>query len=130
MGKYKHVLPAIPAKRYFSISETSHLCDVKPYVLRYWEQEFAQIKPCKRSGGRRYYQANDIKLIRTIRELLYFKKYTIAGAKKQINLQRNSVTTEKSIAISEQQLADDTNLPAVLQEILTSLQNLLQEIRQ
>jgi len=81
----KHlVLPEIPDKRYFTISEASELCKVKPHVLRYWEEEFPQLKPNKRTGNRRYYQAKDIELIRKIRELLYEQGFTISGAKAQL----------------------------------------------
>ena len=74
-------LPVIPAKRYFSIGEVGELCAVKPHVLRYWEQEFTQLKPVKRRGNRRYYQRHDVLLIRQIRALLYEQGYTIGGAK-------------------------------------------------
>lgn len=77
-------LPAIPAKRYFSIGEVSQLCDVKPHVLRYWEQEFPQLEPVKRRGNRRYYQRHDVVLIRQIRHLLYEQGYTIGGARQQL----------------------------------------------
>ena len=74
-------LPAIPAKRYFTIGEVSELCGVKPYVLRYWEQEFTQLKPMKRRGNRRYYQHHEVLLIRRIRDLLYDQGFTISGAR-------------------------------------------------
>lgn len=77
-------LPPIPAKRYFSIGEVSELCQVKPYVLRYWEQEFAQLKPMKRRGNRRYYQHHEVLLVRRIRALLYEQGMTINGARAQI----------------------------------------------
>ena len=77
-------LPAIPAKRYFTIGEVSDLCGVKPYVLRYWEQEFTQLKPMKRRGNRRYYQHHEVLLIRRIRELLYDQGFTISGARNQL----------------------------------------------
>jgi DNA-binding transcriptional MerR regulator len=77
-------LPAIPAKRYFTIGEVSDLCGVKPYVLRYWEQEFLQLKPVKRRGNRRYYQHHEVLLIRRIRELLYDQGFTISGARNQL----------------------------------------------
>ena len=77
-------LPAIPAKRYFTIGEVSELCGVKPHVLRYWEQEFTQLKPVKRRGNRRYYQHHEVLLIRRIRQLLYEEGFTIAGAKKRL----------------------------------------------
>ncbi len=77
-------LPAIPAKRYFTIGEVSELCGVKPYVLRYWEQEFGQLKPMKRRGNRRYYQHHEVLLIRRIRDLLYDQGFTISGARNQL----------------------------------------------
>ena len=77
-------LPSIPAKRYFTIGEVSDLCGVKPYVLRYWEQEFTQLKPMKRRGNRRYYQHHEVLLIRRIRELLYDQGFTIIGARNRL----------------------------------------------
>jgi DNA-binding transcriptional MerR regulator len=77
-------LPPIPAKRYFTIGEVSDLCGVKPHVLRYWEQEFAQLKPVKRRGNRRYYQRGDVMMIRQIRSLLYEQGYTIGGARQML----------------------------------------------
>ena len=77
-------LPDIPSKRYFTIGEVSDLCDVKPHVLRYWEQEFPQLKPVKRRGNRRYYQRSDVLVIRNIRSLLYEQGYTIGGARLQL----------------------------------------------
>ncbi|EXI77599.1 MAG: HTH-type transcriptional repressor YcgE [Candidatus Accumulibacter appositus] len=77
-------LPAIPAKRYFTIGEVSELCGVKPHVLRYWEQEFAQLKPVKRRGNRRYYQHHEVLLVRRIRELLYSQGFTISGARNRL----------------------------------------------
>jgi len=77
-------LPVIPSKRYFTIGEVSELCGVKPHVLRYWEQEFNQLKPVKRRGNRRYYQRHDVILIRQIRSLLYDQGFTIGGARQQL----------------------------------------------
>lgn len=77
-------LPQIPAKRYFTIGEVSDLCAVKPHVLRYWEQEFTQLRPMKRRGNRRYYQHHEVLLIRKIRELLYDQGFTISGARNQL----------------------------------------------
>jgi DNA-binding transcriptional MerR regulator len=77
-------LPSIPAKRYFTIGEVSELCGVKPYVLRYWEQEFSQLKPMKRRGNRRYYQHHEVLLVRRIRELLYDQGFTISGARNRL----------------------------------------------
>jgi DNA-binding transcriptional MerR regulator len=79
------VLPPIPAKRYFTIGEVSELCGVKPHVLRYWEQEFTQLKPVKRRGNRRYYQHHEVLLIRRIRELLYEEGFTISGARHRLD---------------------------------------------
>jgi DNA-binding transcriptional MerR regulator len=77
-------LPAIPAKRYFTIGEVSELCGVKPHVLRYWEQEFTQLRPMKRRGNRRYYQHHEVLLVRRIRELLYEQGFTISGARNRL----------------------------------------------
>lgn len=79
------VLPPIPAKRYFTIGEVSDLCGVKPHVLRYWEQEFTQLKPVKRRGNRRYYQHHEVLLVRRIRELLYQQGFTISGARNKLD---------------------------------------------
>ena len=81
-------LPPIPAKRYFTIGEVSDLCGVKPHVLRYWEQEFTQLKPVKRRGNRRYYQHHEVLLIRRIRELLYEEGFTISGARNRLDTGR------------------------------------------
>jgi DNA-binding transcriptional MerR regulator len=80
----KDPLPPIPAKRYFTIGEVSELCGVKPHVLRYWEQEFTQLKPVKRRGNRRYYQHHEVLLVRRIRELLYNQGFTISGARNRL----------------------------------------------
>src|SRR5579885_2552502 len=85
-------LPSIPAKRYFTIGEVSDLCGVKPHVLRYWEQEFTQLKPVKRRGNRRYYQHHEVLLIRRIRELLYEEGFTISGARNRLD---SSLTHEE-----------------------------------
>jgi DNA-binding transcriptional MerR regulator len=79
-------LPSIPAKRYFTIGEVAELCAVKPHVLRYWEQEFAQLKPVKRRGNRRYYQHHEVLLIRRIRQLLYEEGFTISGARNKLEI--------------------------------------------
>jgi len=80
----KAALPPIPAKRYFTIGEVSELCGVKPHVLRYWEQEFTQLRPMKRRGNRRYYQHHEVLLVRRIRELLYEQGFTISGARNRL----------------------------------------------
>jgi DNA-binding transcriptional MerR regulator len=82
-------LPSIPAKRYFTIGEVSDLCGVKPHVLRYWEQEFTQLRPVKRRGNRRYYQHHEVLLIRRIRELLYEQGFTISGARNRLDEQNH-----------------------------------------
>ena len=88
-------LPSIPAKRYFTIGEVSELCGVKAHVLRYWEQEFTQLKPVKRSGNRRYYQHHEVLLVRRIRELLYEQGFTISGARNRLD---NSGGAEQAAA--------------------------------
>ncbi len=89
-SRRKAELPPIPAKRYFTIGEVSDLCGVKPHVLRYWEQEFTQLKPVKRRGNRRYYQHHEVLLIRRIRELLYEEGFTISGARNRLDNMRVS----------------------------------------
>jgi DNA-binding transcriptional MerR regulator len=91
-------LPPIPAKRYFTIGEVSELCGVKPHVLRYWEQEFTQLKPVKRRGNRRYYQHHEVLLIRKIRELLYEQGFTISGARNRLDGQESNETTAPVVA--------------------------------
>jgi len=96
MSLIEQQLPSIPGKRYFTISEASGLCEVKPHVLRYWEQEFAQLRPIKRKGNRRYYQRHDVLLIRQIKELLYDNGYTILGAKQKLNADDDSKQSKLS----------------------------------
>lgn len=91
-------LPPIPAKRYFTIGEVSELCGVKPHVLRYWEQEFTQLKPVKRRGNRRYYQHHEVLLIRKIRELLYEQGFTISGARNRLDGAEVAVETATVVA--------------------------------
>ncbi len=90
-------LPPIPAKRYFTIGEVSELCGVKPHVLRYWEQEFTQLKPVKRRGNRRYYQHHEVLLIRRIRELLYEQGFTISGARNKLDMRIVEVETHQPV---------------------------------
>lgn len=90
-------LPPIPDKRYFSISETARLCGVKPYILRFWEQEFSQLKPDKRRGNRRYYQYQDLLLVRQIRKLLYEDGFTIEGARAQLSGGLKEATKESYV---------------------------------
>jgi DNA-binding transcriptional MerR regulator len=97
-SRRKTELPPIPAKRYFTIGEVSELCGVKPHVLRYWEQEFTQLKPVKRRGNRRYYQHHEVLLIRRIRELLYEEGFTISGARNRLDnarLDNSRIETEE-----------------------------------
>ena len=125
-------LPPIPAKRYFTIGEVSELCGVKPHVLRYWEQEFTQLKPVKRRGNRRYYQHHEVLLIRRIRELLYEEGFTISGARNRLD---NAVTGDDrhearaaraapaagSTAAQSGSAADTSALKRELRELLDSL---------
>jgi DNA-binding transcriptional MerR regulator len=104
-------LPPIPAKRYFTIGEVSELCGVKAHVLRYWEQEFTQLKPVKRSGNRRYYQHHEVMLIRRIRELLYGQGFTISGAR---NLLENPSQQHDEHAVS---LLESVNIAMLRSEI-------------
>ncbi len=104
-------LPTIPSKRYFTIGEVSELCGVKSHVLRYWEQEFTQLKPVKRRGNRRYYQRHDVILIRQIRSLLYDQGYTIGGAR---------------LKLTGEEVADDNNQSQqILRQMRTELEELL-----
>jgi DNA-binding transcriptional MerR regulator len=95
-------LPAIPGKRYFTIGEVSDLCGVKPHVLRYWEQEFPHLKPLKRRGNRRYYQRQDVILIRQIRSLLYEHGFTIGGARQRLSGEEAKVDVNQSQQIIRQ----------------------------
>jgi DNA-binding transcriptional MerR regulator len=94
-------LPPIPAKRYFTIGEVSELCGVKPHVLRYWEQEFTQLKPVKRRGNRRYYQHHEVLLIRRIRELLYEQGFTISGARNRLDGQEHDVVDQPTVSAAQ-----------------------------
>lgn len=109
-------LPVIPGKRYFTIGEVSELCDVKPHVLRYWEQEFPQLKPVKRRGNRRYYQRQDVLTIRQIRALLYDQGFTIGGARTR--LVSNGEDTASDARESEQ-------FKVLVQEMIAELEALL-----
>src|SRR5712691_6516591 len=98
--RYKVELPPIPAKRYFTIGEVSDLCAVKPHVLRYWEQEFTQLKPVKRRGNRRYYQHHEVLLIRRIRDLLYEQGFTINGARHRLDSETSEPRAAARAAMS------------------------------
>ena len=114
-------LPAIPAKRYFTIGEVSELCGVKAHVLRYWEQEFTQLKPVKRRGNRRYYQHHEVLLIRHIRQLLYEEGFTISGARSRLDhlaAQREETAQAKLLPL----YANPSELRRELHEILALLQ--------
>ncbi len=113
------VLPAIPAKRYFTIGEVSELCQVKPHVLRYWEQEFTQLNPVKRRGNRRYYQRHEVELIRTIRSLLYLEGFTISGARQKLESDEN---------IEETAVQTVAEKPKVSRELIGGLINELEEL--
>jgi DNA-binding transcriptional MerR regulator len=113
-------LPSIPDKRYFTISEVSHLCSVKAYVLRYWEQEFAQLRPVKRRGNRRYYQQQDILLVRQIKKLLYEDGFTIEGARSQLT--NTSQPISQSVKVNEM-------IKKVIAELETVLHNLQAEMK-
>src|SRR5438132_12686402 len=99
-SRRKAELPAIPAKRYFTIGEVSKLCNVKPHVLRYWEQEFTQLKPVKRRGNRRYYQQHEVLLVRRIRELLYTQGFTINGARQRLENDRPETVKAPDLPIT------------------------------
>jgi DNA-binding transcriptional MerR regulator len=121
-------LPPIPAKRYFTIGEVSELCGVKPHVLRYWEQEFTQLKPVKRRGNRRYYQHHEVLLIRRIRELLYEQGFTISGARNKLDARLDegggsgsAAITSKSSAPALKSLAMSGMLRKELADIATLL---------
>jgi len=107
-------LPPIPSKRYFTIGEVSDLCAVKPHVLRYWEQEFPQLKPGKRRGNRRYYQRADVEMIRTIRSLLYEQGYTIGGARQRMVQEKEALTPLEVQQVAKDCIADLLKAQAIL----------------
>ena len=111
-------LPPIPAKRYFTIGEVSELCGVKPHVLRYWEQEFNQLKPVKRRGNRRYYQHHEVLLVRRIRELLYNQGFTISGARNRLD---EGVTTEAAAVDVQGSANSVSGLRAELEYVIQML---------
>ena len=116
-------LPPIPAKRYFTIGEVSELCAVKPHVLRYWEQEFAQLKPVKRRGNRRYYQHHEVLLIRRIRDLLYEQGFTINGARHRLESETYEpraaarATTSTATIVSVAARTPRSSRPEIRQEL-------------
>ncbi len=112
-------LPPIPAKRYFTIGEVSELCGVKPHVLRYWEQEFNQLKPVKRRGNRRYYQHHEVLLVRRIRELLYNQGFTISGARNRLD----------ETGVIEEVAVDTQELPKSIGGLRGELQSIIELLR-
>jgi len=118
-------LPPIPAKRYFTIGEVSELCGVKPHVLRYWEQEFTQLKPVKRRGNRRYYQHHEVLLIRKIRELLYEQGFTISGARNRLDGAEGGAPT---VAVSKE--AESSSNTAASNVDLVSIKSQIQAVIQ
>ncbi len=115
-------LPDIPGKRYFTIGEVSKLCDIKPHVLRYWEQEFDQLKPVKRRGNRRYYQRHEVKLVRTIRQLLYIDGFTISGARARLDGTDGSTTEiQESASLGSQSKNIITQVIKELDEVVSML---------
>ena len=125
-------LPPIPAKRYFTIGEVSELCAVKPHVLRYWEQEFAQLKPVKRRGNRRYYQHHEVLLIRRIRDLLYEQGFTINGARHRLDTEaaepraaaRATTSTATVVSVPEGGALE----PADIRQELADIRDLLRDM--
>lgn len=112
---HNNELPAIPGKRYFTIGEVSELCGVKPHVLRYWEQEFPQLSPIKRRGNRRYYQRQDVLMIRQIRALLYDQGFTIGGARLQLS---GDIAKD-----------DSTHYKQLIRQTITELEEVLQVLK-
>jgi DNA-binding transcriptional MerR regulator len=132
-------LPSIPAKRYFTIGEVSDLCGVKPHVLRYWEQEFTQLKPMKRRGNRRYYQHHEVLMIRRIRDLLYEQGFTISGARNKlqeiVQLEREKKRAGEVMLSGLDDLEENLPLDAKLEAVVRSTMadndvNQLQMLRQ
>ena len=124
----ENTLPSIPAKRYFTIGEVSELCGVKPHVLRYWEQEFTQLRPMKRRGNRRYYQHHEVLMIRRIRDLLYDQGFTISGARNKLQELVQSERDRQRMAMGSQlidiDLPEDEALSAQLKDQEPSLQSI------
>ena len=113
------MLPEIPSKRYFTIGEVSGLCNVKPHVLRYWEQEFNQLNPVKRRGNRRYYQKHEVILIRKIRELLYDQGFTISGARSRLDSREQKITDSSYRENGKEAI----NIQQALNEVLKCLRD-------
>ena len=124
----KAELPPIPAKRYFTIGEVSELCGVKPHVLRYWEQEFTQLKPVKRRGNRRYYQHHEVLLIRRIRELLYEQGFTISGARNRLEWRCSGSRVREQRAPQHAHTAEGSRRNAALSP--AQIRQVIEEIRE
>ncbi len=128
----KVALQPIPAKRYFTIGEVSELCGVKPHVLRYWEQEFTQLKPVKRRGNRRYYQHHEVLLIRKIRELLYEQGFTISGARNRLDGADNvteTVTAPSPVSFQPVSAVASTNNVFDFMQFKSELREVIQLLR-
>jgi DNA-binding transcriptional MerR regulator len=121
----KGPLPPIPAKRYFTIGEVSELCGVKPHVLRYWEQEFTQLRPMKRRGNRRYYQHHEVLLVRRIRELLYEQGFTISGARNRLG---EAVQQSGKAKASQSRVAIEEMLEVSSADVFESRKDLLRAL--
>ena len=126
----KDSLPPIPAKRYFTIGEVSELCGVKPHVLRYWEQEFTQLRPVKRRGNRRYYQHHEVLLIRRIRELLYEQGFTISGARNRLDESLSAASARSAAAAAAAPAARGHDARGVnISSLKQELKNLIELLR-
>ncbi|HYT96194.1 MAG TPA: MerR family transcriptional regulator [Casimicrobiaceae bacterium] len=126
-SRTKTELPPIPAKRYFTIGEVSELCAVKPHVLRYWEQEFAQLKPVKRRGNRRYYQHHEVLLIRRIRDLLYEQGFTINGARHRLETETSEprAASRATPTLATSLMPPTSMAPSALRQELEEIRQLL-----
>jgi DNA-binding transcriptional MerR regulator len=126
-SRTKTELPPIPAKRYFTIGEVSELCAVKPHVLRYWEQEFAQLKPVKRRGNRRYYQHHEVLLIRRIRDLLYEQGFTINGARHRLETETSEprAASRATPTVAQSVVPPTPMAPSALRQELEEIRQLL-----
>jgi len=125
------VLPEIPRKRYFAIGEVSELCDVKPHVLRYWEQEFPQLKPAKRRGNRRYYQHDDVMVVRRIRSLLYEQGFTIGGARQRLKeapRAANDAPPTRVLPATASAVTSNSTVPVAPQGRAREIQNLRNDL--